>query len=170
MYRLLVFSFLAVVIEALAGCAAPELPAKYIYQAPPAGSAVASIRGSKTRDGTFCCEISTYVYSVDGKIVKDSASNALFPLPLEAGTKTLMLRADRRSIHSMVSMDVSTMAGQQLVAKAQWVESTGDEGGHCDFTVLDMISGREIATVKDGRIEGTGGQPQLLVPVFVPRK
>jgi hypothetical protein len=170
MPRILVLAILAVISETIAGCASHELPAKYIYQEPTAGSPVASIRGSTTRDGALCCEISTYIYSVNGKIVKDSASNVLSPLALEVGTKTLMLRADRRSKHSMVSVDVSTTAGQRLLAKSQWVEATGDVNTHCEFSVVDVDSNRDIATIKDGYVEGSGGQPALVVPIPLPRK
>jgi len=170
MRRLLAFASIAIISEAIAGCAKYELPEKYLYQVPAAGTPLASIRGSTMRDGTLCCEISTYVYSVNGKVVKDGASNALSPLALETGAKTLMLRADRRSKHSMVSVDVSMTAGQRLLAKSQWIEATGDVGAHCEFSIIDEDANREIATIKDGYVEGTGGAPVLIVPIVLPHK
>ncbi len=133
---------------ALVGCNTTAPSEDLVYQ-PPAGPAVARIKGSMTQDpGLFGSRHVAYVLMVNGKFVRDPEENWAQALALSSGPQDLAVEYRSSVFRSRTVFSLETKAGVTYLLKMTPGIDPKDDRRFCEFVIVDEATGQPVTPVK----------------------
>lgn len=150
---LLAVGWLAVV----AGCSTASVAtADDFYQAPPPGSAAATLRGSSIKEGgLFGSEHRGFVSMIDLKPVSDAPAKWDEPIAVSPGKRNITVEYHYSNFmtRAYVTFDALPGANYQLMIK-NTREPTAEVRMYNDFWIVDLATGNPVTPVYHRQVTG----------------
>ena len=144
-------------LAVVAGCSTATVStADDVYQAPPPGSAAATLRGSAIKEGgLFGSEHRGFVSMIDLRTIPDAAQRWVEPIAVSPGKRNLTVEYSYSNFmtRAYVTFDAMPGVNYQLMIK-NTREPTAEVRMYNDFWIVDLATGHAVTPVYHRQVTG----------------